>query len=410
MVHFRDVALGASYDIPDVVIDLGHTKLMSRLGYMFQCPFSYKYTKTHRPISNTRFDHSRGVSYVVGEIARNVGWEPKPYQAGAFLHDVNHPDIGGHALEGIFDYESKLKDRIRNDGKVEEVLQKHGFDVREIAELAEHQIVQDWEVLDYAQRDSWHFDYSQGFNFGLEFSNLLLHMKDVGGRALLVDEQCGEPFDTSLHQFLYVRSQLARNVYHGDPERFAGSVIRNMVKTALDDGTLTEKDLYSNTPLDFYFVTLSFHKDYRLLLQLLLSLQDEDFFDRSTADWWNLSLVQPTESSPTFDITKPTYRVGHQDAKRLDLLQYRTDFDKKFKLEESIRDRTKQPVVVDWVPLMKPKIIGIMDGETVGEDLTPLYNQLNDLRIYSPTNTTKEVREFCERYFGVEHQDVDSVP
>ena len=398
MSHIRDVALGNSYEVPAVIDELSKTKAMVRLGNILQCPFSRKYTKTHKPMRNTRLEHSRGATYVVGEIAKTVGWEPEEYQIATFLHDINHPAPGGHVLEGIFDYESRLQDTIRNDEEIERILNKHGYDIKKIVQLSEHQIIQQWEFLDYCTRDGWYFDQNTNLNFGKEFSRLLLHMKDIERRAEIVEDECLPSIDVSLHQFLFLRARLAENVYHGNPERYTGSLVRNLVKRGMDEGKLTEGTLYSETPQEFY----------NKLLDETISVKNLLDVTRNYINLVFLGFGRLEEHSDFFeDPTEPNYRVGHEDAKRLGLLRYRENFELKEEMEEDIRREGVKFATIDWIKIMKPKVIkikGTPSGEeTVGEDLIPLYENLNDFRVYGLPGT----RKICENIFGIPHQGSD---
>ena len=115
-----------------VLIELIHCPAMQRLKHVYQYGVSY-YTTTHKE-EYTRFDHSLGVFAILR--AKNASLEE---QITGLLHDVSHTAFS-HVADWAYnkenqedDYQSSIYNLYLTHSGIEEILNRHGYEVEQVS-------------------------------------------------------------------------------------------------------------------------------------------------------------------------------------------------------------------------------------------------------------------------------------
>jgi putative nucleotidyltransferase with HDIG domain len=201
------------------------TPQMQRLRRIRQLSAAYQ---AYPGAEHTRFHHSLGVMHVAGGIAARLGdvglleeAEAEKLRLAALLHDIGHGPFS-HSFEEVLERRQLTHEdmgaRIVRETEVADVLKEHGFDPKEMSQLAVglldngkqfmNQVIAGQfsaDVMDYLVRDS----YFTGVEYGRIDIDRLVQSMDIldGGLAMS---------DTALYvleAFVIARYEMFKAVY-----------------------------------------------------------------------------------------------------------------------------------------------------------------------------------------------------
>ncbi|USZ69593.1 HD domain-containing protein [Halorussus salilacus] len=194
--------------------------------------------------NHTRFEHSLGVYHLAREACDSLGIEAhraKAVRAAALLHDVGHGPYG-HQTEGII--ERRLGrhhddvDDLLADGPIADVLESHGLDPGEVADLVagEGKLGQlvagelDVDRMDYLVRDAHHTGVPYGT---IDHSRLLAALRFRDGELVLSSGNVHTAEST-----LVARALMNATVYRHHVSRIAGAMLERAGERLLDSTDL----------------------------------------------------------------------------------------------------------------------------------------------------------------------------
>ncbi|WP_276299219.1 HD domain-containing protein [Halorussus lipolyticus] len=194
--------------------------------------------------NHTRFEHSLGVYYLAREACSLLGVgedRAKAVRSAALLHDVGHGPYG-HQTEGIIERRlGKHHDEVGDllsSGRLADVLESHGLDPEEVAELVEGrgrlgQLVAgelDVDRMDYLVRDAHHTGVPYGT---IDHSRLLAALQFRGDELVLSEGNVQTAEGT-----LVARTLMNATVYRHHVSRIAGEMLERASERLLDSTDL----------------------------------------------------------------------------------------------------------------------------------------------------------------------------
>lgn len=238
-VKFIKDPLYGMVPINSLQLELLNTPEVQRLAHVRQLDFSYL---VFPGATHTRIQHALGVSHITGEIADylNLGdYERMLLQASGLLHDIGHPPFS-HCLEPLqkIEHEDRGYQMITGDltikapgaGKIPEILEINGLNVKEVASLIvdkhpkkylQHIISGDLDgdQMDYLPRDA----YYTGAHFGaIDIGRLITTFVIVDDDLAIVEKSI-----ESVENMFISRSHMYTRVYsHHSVRGISEMVIR----------------------------------------------------------------------------------------------------------------------------------------------------------------------------------------
>lgn len=262
----------------DIEKDIIDTPEFQRLRRIKQLSSAYL---VYPAANHTRFEHSLGAMHMAGVIGaelKDKGYigddEVQLLKIGGLLHDAGHGPFS-HLFEDVVSkkYGSNHEDitqRVIAETGIGEALKKHGYDPRDISELARgmgnykpfmRAIIAgplSADLMDYIQRDS----YYTGALFGRVNVSKIVDSMHVYDEQLAIEKDAVSAFEG----MTIARYEMFKEVYFHKTARGADSMLREAIDIA--DSTLgfaDPKDLSSYLQLT---------DDY-LIQKILMSQQSE---------------------------------------------------------------------------------------------------------------------------------------
>lgn len=245
-----------SMKVAGPILELVKTPEFQRLRHIRQLGLAYL---VYPGANHSRFEHSLGTWHLAKRLASEVGLsedESLLLQVGALLHDIGHGPLS-HTFEGIYRHYVKEHDHMRlgqdiimgkinitgdeDGGRIPEILEKHGIDPREVADLllgkAEKPYLGqmlhggvDVDQLDYLIRDA----YYTGVAYGIIDLERLLKVLEIHNGELVVDEKGVE----AVEGMLVARSLMYSRVYFHHTVKIAEGMLTRALEFALEEGHL----------------------------------------------------------------------------------------------------------------------------------------------------------------------------
>lgn len=245
-----------SMKVAGPILELVKTPEFQRLRHIRQLGLAYL---VYPGANHSRFEHSLGTWHLAKRLAGEVGLsedESLLLQVGALLHDIGHGPLS-HTFEGIYRHYVKEHDHMRlgqdiitgkinitgdeDGGRIPEILEKHGIDPREVADLllgkAEKPYLGqmlhggvDVDQLDYLIRDA----YYTGVAYGIIDLERLLKVLEIHNGELVVDEKGVE----AVEGMLVARSLMYSRVYFHHTVKIAEGMLTRALEFALEEGHL----------------------------------------------------------------------------------------------------------------------------------------------------------------------------
>lgn len=220
-----------------VLVDLINSPSLQRLKGISQHGYP-KETETELP-HYSRFEHSIGVMLLLRRLGASLD-----EQVAGLVHDVSHTAFS-HIVDWIFgdptkeDFQDKVLEGKILQSELKEIIERHGFDVKEISGLEHNGHYRLLETdapdlcadrLDYALRDSHLF---LGVDVSQCVADLTVHDNEIVFKARSAAREFGN---------WYMRCQ--RDFWACNEARLRYYLIAEALKSALDHKVLNHDDLY----------------------------------------------------------------------------------------------------------------------------------------------------------------------
>lgn len=244
-MHVIKDAVHGDIQVSDAELGLIDTPELQKLRGIKQMAVAYL---VYPGANHTRFEHSLGTMHITGQICENLSVsedEKKTLRAAALLHDVGHTAFS-HESENILirrkkgNHEERGIERIMK-GRSGEVLEKNGYDVKEICSIIAGKgsgiinFALGSDRMDYLLRDS----HYTGVAYGVIDCGRLVHTIRVK-RKMAVIEWGGIEAAESL---LIARFLMFSSVYYHHAVRIASAMLGKSIESALEDGTVSMDEL-----------------------------------------------------------------------------------------------------------------------------------------------------------------------
>ncbi len=239
--------------ITEVERDVIDSPFVQRLRRVHQLAGSYL---VYPGAVHTRFEHVVGTMHVAGQIAdtiaRSSGMDQDSVQElrlAALLHDVGHGPFS-HMFEEVLAVKNKVTHedismRIVLETSVGDILQRHGFSARRMADLAVgglrrgpafmNEIIAGGlsaDIMDYLLRDS----YFTGVEYGKVDVHRVVDSLDAVGGHLVIDEAAINAFEA----MLLARYEMFKTVYFHRTVRAAELMLVHSMELSDDALGLTD--------------------------------------------------------------------------------------------------------------------------------------------------------------------------
>ncbi|MFC7154469.1 HD domain-containing protein [Halomarina halobia] len=190
--------------------------------------------------NHTRFEHSLGVYHLANETLSHLGIEgvkADRVRAAALLHDAGHGPYSHNVEDVIHRHTGKYHDEVHDllrAGEVAEVLDDHGLDPGEIADLVRGdgelgQLVSgelDVDRMDYLVRDAHHTGVPYGT---IDHERLVRELRFVDGELVLAEGNV-----QTAESLLVARALMTPAVYGHHTARIAKAMLRRAAERLLD--------------------------------------------------------------------------------------------------------------------------------------------------------------------------------
>lgn len=223
------------FELEDVLIELINCDAVQRLKYIHQVGATYLIKEE---LNVNRLEHSIGVMLLI----RMLGGSLKEQIAG-LLHDISHTAFS-HVIDFVFnnsdeDYHELIFDEVVINSKIPCILNKHGYDFKEILENEEQ-----WTILerkapklcadrvDYTLRDM----YKYGFTNKNEINEFLKNIQVVNGEIVTNDIE-------SARWFLELYYTEVIDFFMNPINGYSYDKLSKAIKIAIDENELNLKDI-----------------------------------------------------------------------------------------------------------------------------------------------------------------------
>jgi len=245
-----------SMKVTGVILELVKTPEFQRLRHVRQLGLAYL---VYPGANHSRFEHSLGTWHIARRLSDEVGLDEDEsllLQVGALLHDIGHGPLS-HTFEGIYRHYVRERDHMHlgrdivmgrinitgdeDGGKIPEILESHGIDPREVADLILGRARKpylgqmlhggvDVDQLDYLIRDA----HYTGVAHGIIDLERLLKVLEIHGNELVVDEKGVE----AVEGMMVARSLMYSRVYFHHTVKIAEGMLTRALEFALEEGHL----------------------------------------------------------------------------------------------------------------------------------------------------------------------------
>ena len=237
-----------SGDIPDILNELADTPQMRRLsdvGMHCGCDYTKIPTYEKKEYPYSRLLHSLGVALIVLRFTHDI----KQAVAG-LLHDIATP-VFAHTIDFMHgDHmsqettEEHTTSFISSSAKILELLDKHGIRVDEVCDYHKYPIADNDTPMLSADR----LEYTLGNGYNLDNTDMSKLQEMYDDLAVTTNEYGAEEicFRTACiaKEFTHMSLRLS-HVYVSDADRFAMQCLADIMRRAVNAGTIGADDLYS---------------------------------------------------------------------------------------------------------------------------------------------------------------------
>lgn len=222
---------------------------------------------------HSRFEHSLGVLHVANFISITLyekgilnNDDIKKIRLAALLHDIGHGPFSHLFEEILIEKQCMSHEKIGNEiiqyTEIGDILSKHGFDKRQISDIAfgnsKTQFINEIisgalsaDIMDYLLRD--------GYFTGAEHAKIdhkrIVQSLRIHNDRLSLEKSAIYSFESMMHS----RYQMFRTVYFHKTVRSAEVMLLNSIKSSFDELGLAELNIDNYLKLD----------DYSMLLKIL---------------------------------------------------------------------------------------------------------------------------------------------
>lgn len=222
---------------------------------------------------HSRFEHSLGVLHVANFISITLyekgilnNDDIKKIRLAALLHDIGHGPFSHLFEEILIEKRCMSHEKIGNEiiqyTEIGDILSKHGFDKRQISDIAfgnsKTQFINEIisgalsaDIMDYLLRD--------GYFTGVEHAKIdhkrIVQSLRIHNDRLSLEKSAIYSFESMMHS----RYQMFRTVYFHKTVRSAEVMLLNSIKSSFDELGLAELNIDNYLKLD----------DYSMLLKIL---------------------------------------------------------------------------------------------------------------------------------------------
>lgn len=216
----------------NVLIDLINSPSLQRLKKISQygLPDEYYHKKTF-----SRYEHSLGVFILLGKLGANL-----EERVSGLLHDVSHTAFS-HAIDWTLgdptkeDYQDKTLLKTIKNSEILEILKKHNFDYKRIADHENFSLLEKEipslcaDRIDYSLRE---IGYEEGFEKARFFFN---NLENKNGQIVFKDKEIAKDFAMKY-------MNLQKNHWAGNDARARYYLLSEILKSALIKKIVNKKD------------------------------------------------------------------------------------------------------------------------------------------------------------------------
>jgi len=383
------------------------TKTFQRLGRIKQLAGAeYVY-----PAANhTRFEHSLGVMYLSGELAKNLSnsiSERERYEIrlAGLLHDIGHGPFS-HVFETLLNKFFKINhedmtSEIVKSSEIRDILKDAGYDPNKISKLSigslqgnKHFLNQilrstvDVDKMDYIVRDSYH----TGAGYSVDVWRLIYTM-DVINNNLSVNSTA----IYTLEAFLLARVESFKSIYFHKTARAAQIMLSTaMIKAFEETRFFSPKNIDEFINLDDYTLW-TFMKKNKASAPIIKNLEKRNLLK---SVYENVILTKEEVVTSIFSKEKVRTQIEQEIADKAGV-----------SVDDVIIDVPLIPSVPYSytvgdekfeVPIFnkKSKLIETKEIDSVSKIINALKGYLNIIRVYTSAKNRKSVQKSAEQVLG----------
>jgi len=350
--------------------EIFHSRQFSLLHNVKQHGFTHSLQTDLTPspafYNMTRLEHSLGTYGITTRYVETSNPKKREIEIAALTHDIGYTKVGvlSHGSEKRKgEHEEKTKNIITS-GEIAEILERHGFNPKEIAELTGSAHVEWCDRFDYVTRDS-HMT-----NSPIDAVNLIYLSTILNDQLHLIENDEDYPQNSINYYICFVtfRNSLAENYYFSDGARALSGMyrkLRNMEPIKLNSESCTSSGLFLATAFgDEYCSNLAWRVQFDYPYPLLL-------------------------------------KIGHKDSESRGLLSLREDPERVAKFEDDFYTDHGARIAIDTTikmkPLPHPRILTQDDRSVSFEEyedtnfgmgleyLDEKLREVDDFRVYGET-------------------------
>ncbi|MCP8304160.1 MAG: HD domain-containing protein [archaeon] len=258
ITEIRDPVHGYIH-ITDVEREIIDTSIFQRLRRIRQLAGA---NLTYPGAQHTRFEHSLGTMYLAGLAGSSLSSKThiteddiQELRLSALLHDVGHGPFSHLFEEALTEKRDTthedISQRIIRETEIKDVIEKHGFDSKDISELAlglspkrpkfMNEIIAGGlsvDIMDYLLRDS----YFTGVEYGRVDVHRLINSFEIVDERLAIDQAALYAFEA----FTIARYEMFKAVYFHKTVRAAQAMLIRSIILADDELNFTDVDDLKN--------------------------------------------------------------------------------------------------------------------------------------------------------------------
>ncbi len=216
-----------------VLIDLINSEAVQRLKEISQFGMPDEYY--HIP-SFSRFEHSIGTTILLRRL--NASLEE---QIAGLLHDVSHTAFS-HVIDWVIgdpikeDHQDKTLLKTFEESKIKNILEKHGFNYKKIAEAKNYFLLEQSAPNLCADRVDYSLREIKFLHSEQDAEKILKDLKNINGKIIFASVEAAE---------LFARHYVNLNKEHwaGDQAKIRYYILANILKKALKEKIISIEDM-----------------------------------------------------------------------------------------------------------------------------------------------------------------------
>ena len=242
-----------------VLIDLINSAAIQRLKKVsqFGMPDEYYHLKTF-----SRFEHSIGVMILLRRLG--AGLEE---QIAGLLHDISHTAFS-HVIDWVIgdptkeDHQDKTLLKTFEETKIKNILERHGFDYKKIADVKSHSLLEQPAPNLCADRVDYSLREIKLLHSGQDTEKILKDLKNINGKIALASAEAAE-----LLAKYYIN--LNKEHWAGKEAKARFHILANILKKAIKEKIISIEDMMKTDKEIITLLNKSNHEEILSGLNLL---------------------------------------------------------------------------------------------------------------------------------------------